>query len=403
MEDLFGDIDKAKELTLKIAKIGVELKNNVNLYEKSENLSFPIQNIEFLKKYFDSNTKKFKNLDLDIGGKINKTLREVLTSMLLVNSVIDQGPDTEGVKILFTNVINHLYNRNIQIFHNPLEYFKNLNEILELIQNEHAYVSRERAEDWARINQSTPGKYNLFIDNSRQVLNYSIFRWGVPLSLSIAIQDHFDSINKYLESFSSAEKMCLELKSNKKYGLGKAIGNKACHLFAKWYIDELKLNIRKDEPWCDLSYESPFDSNCGRVLFRIGWLLIWATREDYINWKVIQTEKGKKKKDYIRVTNIRGKPVCCKFPKELLDCYNDVVINFLKANKVYVKQMQIQRMINTLLRNTKYTIGDFDNGIMYIGTQFCFNHNNPNCSKCPILNDCYGYNDNQRLINDYRT
>jgi hypothetical protein len=30
--------------------------------------------------------------------------------------------------------------------------------------------------------------------------------------------------------------MSQELKSNERYGLGKAIGDKACHLFAKWAV-----------------------------------------------------------------------------------------------------------------------------------------------------------------------
>lgn len=127
--------------------------------------------------------------------------------------------------------------------------------------------------------------------------------------------------------------MAQQLKDNKKYGLGSAIGDKACHLFAKMYVSIFKLvkHKSKDTGWTDFSYEVPFDSNAGRVLFRTGFLLEWATLKDYENWGVIQKGKGKSGTHYIRVTNIRGQktqniPTISKFFSD----YVDVITNYLK-------------------------------------------------------------------------
>jgi len=46
---------------------------------------------------------------------------------------------------------------------------------------------------------------------------------------------------------------------------------------------------------------------------------------------------------------------------------------------------------------------DFDEGLMHIGIEYCFNHAEPNCAECPINKHCEGYNKNPGLIHDYRT
>ncbi|HIP16748.1 MAG TPA: hypothetical protein EYG76_00365 [Methanothermococcus okinawensis] len=100
---------------------------------------------------------------------------------------------------------------------------------------------------------------------------------------------------KYIESFESSEIMSRELKNHERYGLGSAIGDKACHLFVKWYIHTLNLTTREDDGWDKWSFEVPFDSNAGRVLFRAGFFTSLADLEDYENWEVIQKGKGKGK------------------------------------------------------------------------------------------------------------
>lgn len=111
----------------------------------------------------------------------------------------------------------------------------------------------------------------------------------------------------YIERWESAEIMSQQIKDNERYGLGKAIGDKAAHLFAKMYIHTFGIAKKKDNSYGPLSYELPFDSNAGRVLFRTGFLLNCAKLSDYKKWEVIQEGKGKGGEHYIRVTNIRGK------------------------------------------------------------------------------------------------
>jgi hypothetical protein len=119
------------------------------------------------------------------------------------------------------------------------------------------------------------------MDNSKQVLGYAVYRWGVPLAVPYLLEKDLTKNNQqsteplvdFLESFDSSEKMSQEIKDDERYGLGKAIGDKAAHLFAKWYIQTFSLCRKNDVNWGKLSYEVPFDSNVGRVLFRTGFLL----------------------------------------------------------------------------------------------------------------------------------
>ena len=87
---------------------------------------------------------------------------------------------------------------------------------------------------------------------------------------------------RYLKSWRSGEEMSQQLKDNERYGLGKAIGDKACHLFAKMYVSIFNLVKHRsgDTGWTDISYEVPFDSNAGRVLFRAGFFTSLADLED---------------------------------------------------------------------------------------------------------------------------
>lgn len=214
----------------------------------------------------------------------------------------------------------------------------------------------------------------------------------------------------YLESYDSAELMARALKDNDTRGLGSAIGDKACHLFAKIYISIFNLVKHKkgDTGWTDISYETPFDSNAGRVLFRTGFLLEFASLKDYSDWDVIQRNKGKGGTHYIRVTNIRGKRTSnIQKDHEYFAYYEDIISNYLKVGKS-PRSTEIQRIPSLMLyvlnkSKRHYSIADFDDGLMIIGTQYCFNRKHPNCLRCPINQLCRGYNENKRLIKNYTT
>lgn len=241
------------------------------------------------------------------------------------------------------------------------------------------------------------------MDNSKQVLNYAVFRWGVPLCVPLILEKDDKTLVDYLEECNSAELMSKVIKDNERYGLGKAIGDKAGHLFAKWYVYSFRLVRRQDKGWQDLSFELPFDSNAGRVLFRTGFLLDWASIEDYKEWEVVQKGKGKGGLNYIRVTNIRGnKSDVALKDADLFKKYKVICEEYL-CTKKRPQTIEIQQIPNALLLDTGYGIGELDDGLVYIGTNFCLNHENPKCKYCPVKELCKGFNGNFDLIQNYRT
>ena len=184
----------------------------------------PIFEVEPFKHYFKKDgTLKYDELD-EYDGKF--TRREILTRYLLVNVVLDQGPDVIGVRELLKNVTTSLYRQEIRIFHRPIDFFKELGISIDEILSKHESIKEIWAEDWAKENKSSPSKYNLFfaqsmhgIISTKQVLDYAIHRWGVPLCVPLLLEKDLESQRKispqplidYLESYSSAEIMSQQL------------------------------------------------------------------------------------------------------------------------------------------------------------------------------------------------
>ncbi|MCD6085405.1 hypothetical protein J7J41_00185 [bacterium] len=401
-----NNLNFVKNLVFKIAKIG----------SKRKIIDAPaLQDIEPFKYFFDKNGKlKIDELDAIDGAW---TRREILARYLFLNVVLDQGPDIPGVRDLLKKVTNALYRKEIRIFHKPLDFFRELNISIDEILDKHKSVKKLRAKTWAKLNNANPSKYNLFFAQSprgiisiNQVLDYGLHRWGVPLCVPLLLEkdlgkkESVQPLVEYIESFLSSETASKEIKNHKRYGLGSAIGNKACHLFIKWYIHTFNLSIKKTEGWSKWSYEVPFDSNTGRVLLRTGFFLSLADLKDYENWNVIQKGKGKGGTNYIRITNIRGKKAQIEnIDKKISKNYKDIVLNHLKTRKRKPTTIEIQQLPNAILLNSDFGIGDFDDGLIYIGINFCFNHKNPKCNKCPLNKICKGFNKNKSLIKDYRT
>ncbi len=395
----------SKNLLIELAEIG-----------KSHPSDFLTQTIFPFEHYFDKNGKLLiNNLDKNDGLC---TRREILARYLLVSAVLDQGPDIKGVRLLVKNVINALYKKEIRIFHQPLSFFKELGISVDEILAKHDSIKKVRANAWARDNKSNPNKYSLFFaptqqftSTTKQVLDYAIYRWGVPLCIPLLLEKDLQKDKKesleplvdYFESYASAEIMSQQIKDNIRYGLGKSIGDKAAHLFAKWYIHSFNLVKNKENSWGKLSFELPLDSNVGRVLFRTGWLLNFASIKNLRDWEVIQKGQGKEGTHYIRVTNLRGKK--SKFAHNSSDIFNNyktICRDYLKT-KTNPRCIEIQQIPNTLLLNSDYGIGDLDDGLMHIGVNMCLNLEEPKCRECPIKKFCQGYNKNPSLIKNYRT
>ena len=163
--------------------------------------------------------------------------------------------------------------------------------------------------------------------------------------------------------------------------------------------------------WQGLSYEVPYDSNAGRVLWRSGYLLHWASKDDYQRYQVLQPQRGKGGTTYIRVTNIRGKPLGQgrQLPPEVKEAYDEVCTQHLKTHCRAPKTVEIQRVQHAylLLLNQQQAqplaAGHLDDGLIFIGTTYCFNHVEPDCRNCPLSDLCRGYNEDRALIIAYRT
>jgi hypothetical protein len=238
------NINKCKDLLLKIAEIG------------SQNANVPLIHDLFpFSHYFDSNGNIIKDKLSDNDGLW--TRREILTRFLFLQAVLDQGPDITGIRQLLKDVTNNLYQKEVRILHKPLDFFKELGISVDEILQNHEKIKKTNAAKWATENRSTANRYNLFMDNSKQVLGYAVYRWGVPLAVPYLLEKDLQKNNKvtaeplvdFLQSFISSEIMSREIKDHQRYGLGKAIGDKATHLFAKWYVHTFHLCNKQDISW----------------------------------------------------------------------------------------------------------------------------------------------------------
>lgn len=393
--------EEVSRLIITIAEIG-----------KAKSYSPIITEIEPFAHFFIDQKLDKEKLDERDGSC---TRRELLVRFLLLSAVIDQGPDIVGIRKLLIDVTNNLYRQEVRFLHSPIEFFKELGISIDSILKSHATVKEIRAKIWAQENLSSANKYNLFMDNSHQVLNYAIFRWGVPLSLPLLLSyeakedDELKSrsLINYLMDNTSAETMSINLKDNNRYGLGKAIGDKAAHLYAKWIVSSFGLATKKGPEWSDLSYEVPYDSNAGRVLWRTGYLLTWANLDEYKRKLVVQPGMGKGGLNYIRVTNIRGMKTAKTIETHYKAMYDVLSTKYLKTHKNNPRSVEIQRIQHIFLLEKWYyeelSVANFDDGLIYIGTNYCFNHAEPLCGTCPIKNICLGYQKNKTLLADYRT
>jgi hypothetical protein len=393
------DEQKITALLIEIAKIGKKHPNPP-----------PLDKLFPFRHYFDENGVLLRDKLSENDGLW--TRREILTRFLCLQSVLDQGTHIEGIRHFLAEVTNSLYEQEIRFLHKPIDFFREIGISVDELIQKHESAKKIYAPNWAMVNQTNANKFNLLrIDknDSKQVVNYAVHRWGVPLIVPYLLEKDLQKSGKtsgeplvdHLESFASAEVMSQEMKDNERYGLGKAIGDKAAHLFAKWYVHSFELVKRKSDTWGKYSYELPFDSNVGRVLLRTGILFKLATMLDYQNADIIQLGGGKKGTHYLRVTNLRGmKPTLIVPDSTLGKRYLDVMKTHFGQRK---KIIEIQRLPNVLLINSGYAIAELDDGIIHIGTTYCLNTESPKCEKCPINKLCEGHQRQPEFINDYRT
>ncbi|PMP78358.1 MAG: hypothetical protein C0176_08725 [Mesoaciditoga sp.] len=61
---------------------------------------------------------------------------------MLLNAVLDQGPDVIGVRELLKDVTNNLYKNEVRIFHRSLDFFKELNISIDNILLPHKSMKK---------------------------------------------------------------------------------------------------------------------------------------------------------------------------------------------------------------------------------------------------------------------
>jgi hypothetical protein len=200
--------------------------------------------------------------------------------------------------------------------------------------------------------------------------------------------------------------MATELKDNPKYGLGKAVGDKAAHLFAKWVIYSCPLLLSdSDTGWSRWSFEIPFDSNAGRVLYRTGFFSMWASPAEYRQRRVLQPGAGKGGTTYLRVTNIRGMSSSeAERHDPLVKAYGDLCVRYLKTHRRKPQRVEVQRIASAVsLIDRTFSPGEIDDGLIKVGTTWCLNIGNPACGECPLNTVCEGTLRRRELITDVRT
>lgn len=121
--------NRSQSLLIAIAKVGKRhfAKPDIHLLEPFNH-------------FFDkNNTLIVKELDRQDGPW---SRRELITRFLLLNAVLDQGPDIEGVRQMLIEVTNKLYQREIRILHRPLDFFKELGISIDKICTVHEGVKK---------------------------------------------------------------------------------------------------------------------------------------------------------------------------------------------------------------------------------------------------------------------
>jgi hypothetical protein len=395
------NIEQIKKVLIKLNKIG---ESNL------ENNTPQIKDVKIFSEILDKNGKILKE-KYNIKDKHGLKYKELLTRYLFLNAILDQGPDMEGVRRLQANVTNILYSNKIFFLHNPHTFFKNIDFVFETIKEQHEIVKNERAQLWAKLQNANPNRYNLFLDNSSQLSSYIIGRWGPPISIIQILINKRKTLLELFEEKISAEKLSEFIKSDQTYGMGKAIGNKAAHLLVKWLIYSYGLINKESLGWNQNSYELPFDSNAGRVLFMTGffhyffpslnnlenqeiarqWL---STRNNQRFTKEMDGDNNWTGRYHMYITNsFRGRPIELEIKNELDKEIKEYIKNTFNLRP---RRIKVQHMINYLSKKLQTKIGAIDDGLMKIGTTICINRGNQKCNKCPLNKFCSGSEDNER-------
>lgn len=332
---------------------------------------------------------------------------EVKARFLYLNAVLDRGSDMVGTREFLRRVTNELYGMGISFLHHPERFLSNTYVAEQVIARAHEHVKKAR-QAWAEEFLDNPDTYNLMLvfgERVTQILSHILVSWGLPLAIiQKAIAKH-GSLLQMLDSYRTAERMAEAIKSDREYGLGKAIGDKACHLLCKWLVDEQALlPLSADRPgWSKASYEVPVDSNVGRVLVMSGVAAAYCGEDQLEREGVIQREDGSV---YIRATNLRKCRVVGTEPLGDTDCLQAVQRLFGSRQ---IKSITLPRFLNAAIEeisielSTEARVAHLDDGLLRIALTWCRNGDYRCSAGCPLRQACWAANENPEALKTYHT
>lgn len=346
----------------------------------------------------------------DVPKILQRESDEILARYLYVNAVLDQGSDMVGTRQFLNKITEELYKKGIRIFHDPSQFWKDPQFVKKVIKNKHLEVKEKRRE-WAEIVLSNQ-RYNLMIVagfRSKQITPYVALAWGAPLLNIQSIIAEGGTLLKALYTKNRSAETCAAdfIKANEEFGLGKAIGYKACHLLMKWLIDTYEFLPRGESRfWSKNSYQMPFDSNAIRVLTRAGVVTHFISF-DTLTGHGAQTYvfQPRDSKIHIRATNLR------KFKLERESPYTNVGEIMKRRFSPGLRSKLFPYILNAAVEtidSKNPRIGVLDNGLMHIGTQHCWNKE-PQCEgkngrgPCDLKDLCYAHNVDSQMKIKYHT
>ncbi len=337
-----------------------------------------ISDCEILKHTFF----KIKNKE-----RLSEDEKNLLLNFLYLNVVMDQGKDPEGVKRLLIRVTNKVYNQGISFLHDPNQFFRNPRVFTEVLKEEHEKVKKVRAGI-----RGLGARYNLF---DTKINPYTMHRWGtVMLCLKKLYEDNKTLLSFILES-GRADNIAEYIRNDTEYGLGNAIGYKASRLLIKWVIHTFPIIERNDLRWGPNSYEIPLDSNVGRVFMRSGLLFLFVNENQLWESRCwIEQTNGRINLSAQRLNELRI-PENTPIENELQEILRNWGVrkrNLIKSLNAFILKLN--------QKGIKSTIGQLDDGFMYIGQNFCRN-DKAICNKCPLNEVCLANNKEPLLKTQY--
>ncbi|MCG2720283.1 MAG: hypothetical protein L6266_06200 [Nanoarchaeota archaeon] len=356
---------------------------------------------EIVKIIAETGRKNFASHDVskcevleNISEKVNKRQeltnqeKELLTNFLYLNVVMDQGRDPEGVKQLLIQVTNKAYNEGINFLQYPNQFFKNPRFFTKTLKEEHEKVKEVRA----RIS-GLGSRYNLF---DTKINPYTMHRWGTVMLCLKKLYEDNRTLLSFIKNSGRADNIPEIIRNDNEYGLGNAIGYKACRLLIKWLIHTFPIIKDRDLRWGPNSYEIPLDSNVGGVFMRSGLLFLVATEDDLWSSKCWIEQTNKRINLSAQRLNDLRIPEGIPIENELQSV----------LSSWGVRKRNLMKLLNAFvvkLNNKEYlaTIGQLDDGFMYIGQKYCKNEGVPLCEKCPLSNVCLSNNKEALLKTQY--